>query len=243
MEGYGADTYGENIAEIYDHLHGGRPETTLAVERLAELARGGPALELAVGTGRIALPLAARGIRVDGIDASPEMVAQIRAKPGGDGIAVTMGDFADVPVPGTYPLIYLVFNTLFALLTQEDQVRCFQNVAAHLADDGVFVVEAFVPDLGRFRQDQHVGAVSIEIDEVHLEVSRHDPATQRVNASHVLLSDSGVRLYPVALRYSWPTELDLMARLAGLRLHERWAGWNREPFGSDSGQHVSVYGR
>jgi hypothetical protein len=172
------------------------------------------------------------------------MVTKLRAKPGGDQIAVTMGDFADVPVPGTYRLIFVVFNTLFNLLTQDDQVRCFANVSAHLTEDGAFVVEAFVPTwLTRLRNDQYVDAEAIGVDEVRLDVGRHDPVTQRIDESHVVLSREGVHLYPIVTRYAWPSELDLMARIAGLRLKERWGGWNREPFTSTSGTHVSVYGR
>jgi len=155
-----------------------------------------------------------------------------------------MGDFADVSVEGAYRLIFVVFNTLFNLLTQDDQVRCFENVAAHLTDDGAFVVEAFVPTyLTRLRDDQYVNAEAIGVDEVRLDVGRHDPVTQRLEESHVVLSRAGVRLYPIVTRYAWPSELDLMARIAGLRLKERWAGWNREPFTAASGTHVSVYGR
>src|SRR5919106_6133917 len=170
-------SFGEDTAEIYDQEPRGDEEATVAF--LEQWARGGPALELAIGTGRIALPLAARGIQVDGIDFSPAMVAKLRAKPGGDQIAVTIGDFADVPVPGTYQLIYVVYNTLFNLLTQDDQVRCFENVAAHLTDDGVFVVEAFVPAyLHRLRDDQYVDAERIDVGEVRLDVGRHDPVAQ-----------------------------------------------------------------
>jgi SAM-dependent methyltransferase len=208
------------------------------------LASGGPALELAIGTGRIALPLAAEGVRVDGIDISPAMVAKLRSKPGADQISVTMGDFAEVPVQGTYPLIFLVSNTLFNLLTQEDQVRCFENVATHLTDDGFFVVEAFVPSyLYRLPNAQYVDAEAIAVDEVLLDVGRHDAVAQRLDESHVSLTSQGVRVYPIVTRYAWPSELDLMARIAGLRLKERWAGWCREPFTSGSGAHVSVYGR
>jgi SAM-dependent methyltransferase len=243
MEKYDPETYGKRVAEIYDELHGPRLDTSSTVACLEELARGGPALELAIGTGRVALPLAARGIRVDGIDISPAMVAKLRAKPGGDAISVTMGDIADVPVSGTYRLVFLVFNTLFALLTQEDQLRCFENAAARLSEDGVFVVEAFVPDLGRFQRDQNVSTVSVDVDEVQLDVSLHDTVTQRINSSHIFFRNGAVRVYPVSLRYAWPSELDLMAQLAGLQLRDRWAGWSREPFTSTSGAHVSVYGR
>jgi len=239
-------SFGEETAEIYDVEPdaGHRNETLVTVSFLESLAGGGPALELAIGTGRVALPLAARGIRVEGIDFSPPMVARLRAKPGGDQIAVTMGNFADVPVQGTYRLIFVVFNTLFNLLTQDDQVRCFQNVAAHLTDDGSFVVEAFVPtSLTRLRNDQYVETEAIAVNEVWLDVGRHDPVTQRLEESHVVLSREGVRIYPIVTRYAWPSELDLMARIAGLRLKDRWSGWNREPFTSTSSTHVSVYGR
>ena len=236
-------SFDEDAADVYDDLarRGDEMET---VPFLEQLARDGPALELGIGTGRIALRLAARGIRVDGIDFSSAMVAQLRAKPGGAEIAVTMGNFADVAVPGTYRLIYVVFNTLFNLLTQDEQVRCFENVAAHLTDDGSFVVEAFVPAfLHRLRDGQHVDAEAIEAGEVRLDVLRHDMATQMIEESHVSLSRAGVRLNPVVQRYAWPSELDLMARIARLRLKERWAGWNQELFTSTSSNVVSVFGR
>ncbi|MBI4259856.1 MAG: class I SAM-dependent methyltransferase [Actinobacteria bacterium] len=246
MEGYEASTYGDRWAEIYDawvaSVTGRRVATPeIVAERLAELAGGGSALELAIGTGRIALPLAARGVQVHGIDASEAMVARLREKPGGDRIPVTMGDFADVAVDGSFFLVYVVFNTLFALLTQEDQVRCFANVAAHLSPGGAFVVEAFVPDVTRFDRGQRVEALATDLDEAHLEVSLHDPVGQRVSSQRVVLTEEGTRFYPVNLRYAWPSELDLMARLAGLRLRDRWAGWNGEPFGAGSPAHVSVY--
>jgi SAM-dependent methyltransferase len=239
-------SFGEEVAEIYDAEPdvSQHQDLSATVAFLEELAGGGTALELAIGTGRVALPLAARGMRVDGIDFSPAMVAKLRAKPGGDQLAVTIGDFAEVPVEGSYRLIYLVFNTLFNLLTQDDQVRCFENVATHLTEDGAFVVEAFVPTwLTRLRDDQYVDAEAIEVDEVTFDVGRHDPVKQLLYESHVLLSREGVRVYPIVTRYAWPSELDLMARIAGLRLKERWAGWSREPFTGASRSHVSVYGR
>jgi hypothetical protein len=221
-----------------------RGDETAAVAFLAHLAGPGPALELGIGTGRLALPLAAHGIRVDGVDLSSAMVGQLRAKPGGDRLSVTMGDLADVPVAGTYRLIYVVFNTLFNLLTQGDQVRCFENVAAHLADDGSFVVEAYVPTfLYQLRNNQYVDAEAVEVDEVRLDLLRHDPAAQMIEESHVSLSQAGVRLNPVVQRYAWPSELDLMAQIAGLRRKGRWGGWDREPFGANSSVHISVYGR
>lgn len=232
-------SFGEDTAEVYDEIDR-REDTMEAVAFLEQMAGAGPALELAIGTGRVALPLAARGMRVDGIDLSPAMVAKLRAKPGGDQIPVTMGDFADVPIQGAYRLIYLVYNTLFNLLTQDDQVRCFENVAAHLTDDGAFVIEAYVPYV---TQLQHVKAEAIEVDEVTLDVGRLDPVKQLYYESHVVLSRKGVRLFPIVQRYAWPGELDLMARIAGLRLKERWANWTRQPFTADSWSHVSVYGR
>jgi SAM-dependent methyltransferase len=236
-------SFGEEVAARYDDLSP-REDTLATVVCLEQLAAGGPALELAIGTGRVALPLAARGIRVDGIDISAAMVARLRARPGGDQIAVTLGNFAEVPVEGTYRLIFVVFNTLFNLLTQDEQVRCFENVAVHLTPEGLFVVEAFVPTfLTRLRDNQYVDAEAIKVGEVRLDVGRHDPVTQRLEESHVVFTRDGVRLYPIVTRYAWPSELDLMARIAGLHLKERWGGWNREPFTADSSSHVSVYGR
>ena len=245
MEDYGPETYGDRIAEVYDEWYGGAPflETEASVELLADLAGDGPVLELAIGTGRLALPLAERGLEVHGIDASEAMVAKLREKPGGDGIRVTVGDFADVGVDGSYRLIYLAFNTLFALLTQEEQLRCFANAAAHLSHGGVFLIEVFFPDLARFDRDQRFQTNSVSPTEVNLDASRHDPLAQRVDSVHVVLTESGTRLYPVYLRYAFPSELDLMARLAGLELKERWGGWCREPFTASSRRHVSVYGR
>jgi SAM-dependent methyltransferase len=235
-------SFGEDVAEMYRDVQ--RGDEMAAVAFLEQLAGQGPVLELGIGTGRIALPLADRGIRVDGIDISPAMIAQLRAKLSGDDISVTVGNFADVSVPDTYRLIFIVWNTLFNLLTQEDQVRCFQNVASHLTDGGSFVVEAYVPAfLYRLRNDQYVEAESIQVDEVRLDVLRHDMSTQMIEESHVSFSTAGVHLNPVVQRYSWPSELDLMARIAGLRLKHRWGGWNREPFNSGSSTHVSVYGR
>ena len=242
-------SFGEEAAATYDDVQRfsktpSRSDRDAAVAFLEKLAGGGPALELAIGTGWIALPLAARGIRVDGIDFSTAMIARLRAKPGGEQISVTIGDFAGVPVSGTYRLIFIVANTLFNLLTQDDQVRCFENVAAHLTDDGAFVIEAGSPDfLYRLRDHQYVDAEGIEVDQVRLDVARHDPVTQLLEESHVLLSREGVRVNPIVTRYAWPSELDLMARIAGLRLRERWDGWNREPYTATGRTVVSVYGR
>lgn len=236
-----AHSFDEAVAAIYDDEP--RGDEADAVSFLTGVVGDGSALELAIGTGRIALPLAARGVLVDGIDISAAMVARLRAKPGGEAISVTIGDFADVAVTGSYRLVYVVFNTLFNLLTQDAQVRCFENVAAHLTDDGSFVIEAFVPAfLYRLRNDQYVDAEAISVDEVRLDVGRHDPVRQMLDESHVSLSQRGVTVSPIVCRYAWPAELDLMARIAGLRLKDRWGGWNREPFTAASDMHVSEYG-
>ena len=236
-------SFGDDAAESYDEFSR-RGDEVATVAFLEQLARGGPALELAIGTGRIALPLAAQGIQVAGIDFSPSMIAKLRAKPGGTQIAVTLGNFADVAVPGTYRLIYVVFNTLFNLLTQDEQVRCFENVAAHLTEDGVFVIEGSVPtEFCRLRNNQYVDLEALAVDNVRLDVARYDPVTQVLEETHMTLSSRGTQLNPIITRCVWPAELDLMARIAGLRLKERWATWSREPFTSTSSNCISVYGR
>jgi SAM-dependent methyltransferase len=243
MTDYTAATYGDRIAEVYDDLYQFPAETDAAVELLAELAAGGPVLELGIGTGRLALPLARRGLPVAGIDASEAMIAKLRAKPQGDAIALRVGDFADVALDGPFRLVFVAFNTFFALLTQEEQLRCMANAAARLVPGGRFVIEAFVPDLTRFERGQRTASERIGTDIVELEVSRHDLSRQHVTSAHVLLRESGTRIYPVQIRYCWPSELDLMARLAGLELEHRWAGWRRAPFTADSTDHVSVWRR
>ena len=241
MEEYGPETYGERIAEVYDELFHPPTSAEDAVEFLAGLSGEGPVLELAIGTGRIALPLAARGIEVHGIDASEAMVAKLRAKPGGEDIPVTIGDFADVGVEGRYRLTAIVFNTLWALLTQEDQVRCLRNVADHLTTDGAFVTEMYVPDPARFDRGQRIDVRNIEPRRVILDASRHDPEHQRVSVQLIALEDGGgISMFPIELRYIFPSELDLMAELAGLRLRERWGGWRREPF-EPTGWCISVF--
>ena len=246
MEDYGSATYGDRIADVYDSWAGVPADSDDAVAFLAERAGGGPVLELGIGTGRIALPLAARGLEVQGVDASERMVARLRAKPGGDRIPVAVGDFAEVGAlplgPAAFSLVLVVFNTFFALPDQEAQVRCFAGVAARLAPGGAFVIEAFVPDVARFQQGRHhVAALDVGVERVRLDVSVHDQVEQRVRAQHVVLDAEGVRLYPVQIRYAWPSELDLMARMAGLRLDERWSDWRAEPFTAQSTRHVSVY--
>jgi SAM-dependent methyltransferase len=234
--------YGARWASDYDD-RAGVVDPEPAVDFLADLADGGRVLELAIGTGRIALPLARRGVVVEGVDASEAMLERLRAKPGADSIPVTIGDMAEVGVSGPFRLVYLVANTLFCLLSQARQAECFQNVASVLDADGMFVIECFVPDLTRFDRGQRVQALAVSEDSATLELSRHDAVQQRVTSQVVTLDGDGVHMRPVAIRYSWPGELDLMARQAGLRLADRYGGWDRRPFDSSSGQHVSVYRR
>lgn len=236
---YSHETYGERVAGIYDELYSHLD--LHAIDTLAELAGKGPALELGIGTGRIALPLVEKGVEIHGLDASPSMIEQLRAKPGGDRITITQGNFAAVPVPGKFGLIYIVFNTFFMLGSQEEQVQCFRNVAQHLAPGGCFVIEAFVPDVTRFSGGQVNWAQKVTTEKVLLDVGMHERAEQRVVSQKIVITEGNIRLYPAQMRYAYPPEMDLMAQLAGLRLRERWSNWKREPFTSESGQHISIY--
>jgi SAM-dependent methyltransferase len=238
MEGYGPGSYGDAIADLYDRFYDGVFDTEGAVERLAELARGGRALELGIGTGRVALPLA-----VEGVDSSAAMVAKLRNKPGGDAIPVVLSDFRAPEVGGRFDVVYIVFNTFFALTSQADQLACFESVTALLEPGGCFVIEAFVPDLTRFSRNQNLNVEEVGLREVHLAAGRLDPVRQVIDSQHVLISEQGTKLVPVRIRYTWPSELDLMARLAGLELDARWGDWRGAPFTSDSRGHVSVYRR
>jgi SAM-dependent methyltransferase len=240
--GTGPAEYGERIGGRYDEWYGSRDDAAPIADFLAARAGGHPALELGIGTGRIALPLAERGVPVDGIDASPGMVEQLRGKPGGGDIAVSIGDFAGVDVPGgPYGLIYVVFNTFLMLPTQDDQVRCFANVAAHLVPGGAFVMEAFVPNPTRYDENQRVQADSFGQATTRFTASLLDPVGQRIHARHLVIGPAGIETYPIELRYAWPSEIDLMARLAGMRLTGRWGGWQGEPFTARSDSHVSVW--
>jgi len=242
MDGFDpASSFGPEVARRYDdHARGDEAET---VEFLADLARGGRALEFAVGTGRIAIPLSNHGVGVDGIELSEDMVCRLRDKPLGDTIDVTIGDMARASAPlEKYSLVYLVFNTIYNLLTQDDQVRCFENAARHLTGDGVFVVEAGVPSAW-LRRDQFINVEHLATDEVVFDVNRYDSVTQILDENHVSLSSEGVRLGPISCRLIWPSEMDLMARIAGMRLVNRWGGWRNEPFTAASVRHVSVYSR
>jgi SAM-dependent methyltransferase len=240
---YEAAAYGDRIAEVYDSWYAVPSDTEDTVKFLSDLAGPGPVLELGIGTGRVALPLAQRGHEVHGVDASEAMAEKLRTKTGGKNIPVTIGDFAELDIVGEFSLVYVVFNTFFALLSQEDQVRCFSNVARLLREGGVFLIEAFVPDMTRWDRDQRVETRRLGDVSIVLDAAKHDPVEQRVASNHLVVSETGVKMYPVRLRYAWPSELDLMARLAGLRPRERWGGWRREPFTASSAKHISIYGR
>ena len=252
MRGYQSETYGERITGLYDEWYADLPQTEECLERLAELAGPGPVLELGVGTGRLAVPLVERGLEVHGVDNSRAMLEELAAKPGGERVHAIVGDFAEldaaVGTAAAFTVVFVAINTLFMLPTQEQQVRCFQTVAPRLAEGGLFVVEAFVPDPSRYRGGYRDGGQELRVhhlssDALVISAALHDPVAQQIQAQQVLLRADRIHLVPGVLRYAWPAELDLMARLAGLRLRERWGGWCREPFTAASRTHVSLYER
>jgi SAM-dependent methyltransferase len=229
-----AAKYDESSAEMFDPA-----VVDPVVDLLAELAGSGRALELGIGTGRIALPLAQRGVVVHGIELSKAMAVKLRAKPGGEDIGVTIGDFATTTVDGTFSVAYLVFNTIMNLTTQAAQVACFRNVAAHLEPGGCFVIEVGVPDLQRLPPGETL--LPLYVSETSWGFDEFDVANQGLTSHHLETVDGKVERLSIPFRYAWPSELDLMAELAGMRLRERWSGWKREPFTSDSRKHVSVW--
>jgi len=236
------DYFGEHVASRYDEWDAASFAPDVLdpiVDFLAALAGDGAALELGIGTGRIALPLAARGVRVHGIDLSSAMVARLKAKPGAEAIGVSIGDFATTRVDGTFALAYLAVNTIMNLTSQDEQVACFRNVAAHLAPGGCFVVEVGVPQLRRLPPGETVRAFDVSSE--RLGFDEYDVAAQGLVSHHYRVVDGELDVVSVPFRYVWPSELDLMARLAGMTLRERWGGWRREPFTSDSEMHVSVW--
>jgi SAM-dependent methyltransferase len=233
-----AATYDETAAELFDPA-----VVEPTVDFLVELAGTGRALELGIGTGRIALPLAARGVPVHGIELSRAMTERLHEKPGGKGIGVTIGDFAtakvDPLVDGTFRVAYLVRNTIMNLTTQAAQVACFRNVAAHLAPGGCFVIEVIVPGLQRLPPGETFQV--FHVSDSHWGIDEYDVANQGLISHHLRIIDGRLDRQSIPFRYAWPAELDLMAQVAGMRLRDRWAGWKREPFTSDSRQHVSVW--
>lgn len=241
MEGFDPfQSFGPDVASRYDEdLRGDEAET---VEFLAELGGAGPVLEFAIGTGRIGLPLAERGIAVHGIEQSVAMVDQLREKQGPTGVDVTIGDMTTVELSQQYSLVYLVFNTIHNVLTQDGQVRCFENAARHLDTGGMFVVETGVPWRGP-REGSYVEVPAVTMDEVRLSLHSYDATTQILDINHLRVTAEGIGMSPISLRLVYPSELDLMARIAGLRLRHRWGGWKHEAFTNDSRRHVSVYER
>jgi SAM-dependent methyltransferase len=234
--------FDERIAEGYDAASEEMFEPAVVdatVSFLADLAGEGGALELGIGTGRIALPLSQRGVRVHGIDLSPAMVERLKAKPGADHIGVTIGDFATTKVDGTFRLAYLVYNTIMNLTTQDEQVACFRNVAEHLEPGGRFVIEVGVPALQRLPPGETVRAFTVS--PTRLGFDEYDIAAQGLVSHHFWVVDGQLDVFSMPFRYVWPSELDLMARLAGMVVSERWSGWDREPFTSESTTHVSVW--
>ena len=243
MDGFDPATgFGPEVAARYDHTP--RGDEADAVRFLADVAGAGPALEFAIGTGRIAIPLAATGIRVDGIDLSADMLAVLGSRPGGGARSVVRGDMSVADAPGgPYRLVYLVFNTIGNLLTQDDQVRCFENAARHLADDGVFVVETGTGWGWIKGRQNYVDPEQVGRDHVVFDVNRFDPATQLLEENHVRISATETEFGPIVQRIAPPGELDLMARLSGLRLLDRFGWWDHRAFDADCASHVSVYGR
>ena len=210
-----------------------------AVDFLAELADSGPALELGIGTGRIAIPLAARGVPVHGIELSEAMTARLRAKPGAEEIGITIGDFATTAVAGRFALAYLVFNTIMNLTSAEQQIACFRNAAGHLLPGGCFVIEVGIPDLRRLPPGEAIRPFTVKPDRFGFD--EYDVASQRLTSHHYTVEEGKLRAFAMPFRYVWPAELDLMARLAGMTLRERWGDWDRAPFTSESTKHVSVW--
>jgi SAM-dependent methyltransferase len=229
-----AARYDESAADMFDPA-----AVDPVVDFLAEIAGSGRALELGIGTGRIALPLVQRGVPVHGIELSKAMATRLRAKPGGEAIAVTIGDFATTTVDGSFSLAYLIYNTIMNLTTQAAQVACFRNVAAHLEPGGCFVIEVGIPDLRRLPPGETFRV--FDAGERHWGIDEYDVATQGLISHHLEDVDGALDRVSVPFRYVWPAELDLMAQLAGMTLRERWSGWKREPFTNDSRMHVSVW--
>jgi len=236
------DYFGESIATQYDQAVGKEFEpdyVARTVDFLAAHARGGRALEFGIGTGRVAAPLAARGVPVSGVDLSTAMVSRLRDKPGGAALEVVIGDFATARVPGTFTLAYLVFNTIMNLTTQDAQVDCFRNAAEHLESGGRFVVEVMMPELRKLPPGQQ--AVPFQTGPTRWAFDLYHVATQELSSNYIEVVDGRGSFRPIPFRYVWPAELDLMARIAGLRLVERWEEWGREPFTDESTKHVSVW--
>lgn len=242
MKGFGSRTFGELYAEEYDALHD--PGTTDdCVNLIAELAQNRTLLELAIGSGRVALPLKTRGCDICGFDASPEMLNLLKQKPGGSEIETWVADMADFSIGRKFGFAFLVFNTLYNLTTQSAQVSCFRSVADHLDPGGLFLVEAFMPNRERFEDNQSLKAKHVSMSTVWLEAAQHNPVSQTVDYQRVRINEDGSQLMPLAMRYVWPSELDLMAALAGFEPVEKWGGWHKQPLTASSDMYVALYAR
>jgi SAM-dependent methyltransferase len=239
MKDYNVSTYGDKVADVYDERHGDYDAEM--IERIYELAPNGSAFELGIGTGRVALPLSKRGMRVDGIDSSKSMVRKLKAKPGSKKISVQIGDFADFKTAKKYDVVFVVYNTFYGLLTQDNQISCFKSVHNTLKNGGKFVIEAFVPDPARIAKGQVINVTDLEKDNVSIACNTFDVSSQTADCQLVTISETGIKLVPIVLRYAYPAEFNLMAKLRGFELSDRWANWKKEPFTSNSGFHISIY--
>lgn len=242
-EAFDARAYGESWAEIYDSypLHPTAEDAEPAADLISSIAPGGSALEFGIGTGRIAIPLSARGLTVWGVEVSPAMLDRLADKPGGGAVHAVIGDISSCRVGTTFDVVYAAFNTVLMLPTQDEQVRCFRNAALHLWTGGCFVVEAFVPDFAKLTRRRAIDVRQLDDAGAWLVSMHHDPLRQLIFNETIRVDASGPHRYPITLRYAWPQELDLMARLAGFTLRERWADWRRAPFGESSRNQVSIY--
>ncbi|MEO6988761.1 MAG: class I SAM-dependent methyltransferase [Aquihabitans sp.] len=241
MEGYDETTYGERFADVYDDWYGSITDTEACVEAVARLADGGPVLELGVGTGRLAIPLAQRGIQVTGVDASPAMLAALSDKPGGDAVEAVLGDMTDPPVGDRrFAVVFVAYNTLFNLVTVDGQRTCLANAARRLQPGGCVAIEAFVPDVSDAATDSVVPK-RVSADQVVLSVSQQDPVRQEIIGQYIDISETGIRLRPWHIRWSTPEQLDVLAAEAGLHLSQRWASWSGDDFDDTSTSHISVY--
>ena len=243
MKGFGPESFGDFNAEGYDDWYG-NPSVELTektVNVLVELAEGGAILELAVGTGRVAIPLANKGLYVSGIEASSKMIAKLKEKPGSSELVVIQGNMAEFNIDASYKLIFLVFNTLFNLNSQKEQARCFNTVSKHLDKGGKFLIETYVPEPEHYEKGENLKTVHISLDRTVIEACMHDVNKQTVDYQYIEITEQGIRMHPLPIRYSWPSEIDLMAENAGLKLFQRWADWQKTPFTSSSKSHISVY--
>ena len=240
MKDYGPDSFGTIYAADYDERQD-PGNTDASVALIAELASSGRVLEIAVGTGRVALPLAQQGLEVHGIDASQDMLDKLDAKLEKEPLTTSVCNMANVEAPGTFDFAYLIYNTITNLTTQDEQVSCFKSVSAKLNPGGAFLIENFVQDLTMFRDHQYTRTLEVDVDRAILDLGRHDPVNQLVEAQRIVFTDGGTQLRPLPYRYVWPQELDLMAKLAGMHLESRWGDWDQSPFTRDSRKHISLY--